>query len=403
MKRRFMLAITLLGALSATALAWAADSVITIPLAPPPKPKAEEAKAKTDKKTEVAVAPAAEPMSPQAIVTIPPPVFSSEPLFAPGIDLEKSIPMPVVDPALIDGKEAEVKKVEPPALEPPKERLEARPQPVPPPAPRVLPPMPQPKPEQPALAAQPANTLAAAPKRPGYGTMQPIDDYPSKRPSVVIDDSALDRTLVPAREKPTRSKAALPQPKPELPAVAQQSAATLSAPAETKRPLRRGEMEPIDDYRPPKRPADAGAGSALMQANTKPAETSARLPQPKPAAPKPKEIKLVAKGEMEPVDDMPGPKALSTARGKASTFRCFVRDVMAFYDRTHIRCYNKAKNKLNFFAVDTNQPISAALLEKGLAAMQAGKPATIVFAPEAELNPSNCAAANCRRLIDIQN
>jgi hypothetical protein len=106
---------------------------------------------------------------------------------------------------------------------------------------------------------------------------------------------------------------------------------------------------------------------------------------------------------MDPIDDVPGPRALVTKPGHASTFRCFVRDVMAFYDRTHIRCYNKAKNKLNFFAVDTAQPISASVVSKGLAAMQAGKPATITFAPESDLNPSNCAAANCRRLIDIQN
>lgn len=339
MKRRFVLAITLLGALSATALAWAADSVITIPLSPPPKPKAEEAKpANTDKKaTTVAVAPAAEPMSPQAIVTIPPPAFSTEPLFGPGLDLdEDAFPTPSVDPALIEGREVETKEVEPAAIETPKVRLEAKPQPAP------LP-------------------------------MRPTPPTP------------------------------MPQQKPSPPALKQQTAA---APAEPARPLRRGEMEPIDDYRPPVRPSVVVDPSALDRALLPAKEKAARapVPQPKPAAPKPKaEAKILAKGEMEPVDDVPGPKALKTKPGGASTFRCFVRDVMAFYDRTHVRCYNKAKNKLNFFAVDTGQPISASVVSKGLAAMQAGKPATITFAPEAELNPSNCAAANCRRLIDIQN
>jgi hypothetical protein len=338
MQRRFVLAITLLGALSATALAWAADSVITIPLSAPAKPKAEEAKpAKTDKKTTVAVAPAAEPMSPQAIVTIPAPEFSTEPLFAPGLNLEAdAFPTPAVDPALIEGKEAEVKEIEQPA--PRKERLEARPQPAPLPSPRAMPPMPQPKPALPTLKEQ---ATAAA--------------------------------VAPAAE----------------PAV---------------RPLRRGEMEPIDDYRPPKRQSVIVDSSVLdrtlMPTNEKPAKVP--LPQAKPAAPKP-QAKVLARGEMEPIDDVPGPRALKTKPGEASTFRCFVRDVMAFYDRTHIRCYNKAKSKLNFFAVDTGQPISASVVSKGLAAMQAGKPATITFAPEADLNPSNCAAANCRRLIDIQN
>jgi hypothetical protein len=340
MKRRFVLAIPLLGALSVTALAWAAESVVTIPLSPPPK--ADEAKPKSDKTT-VAAVPASEPLSPQAIVDIPPPEFSTQPLFAPGIELDSgAIPTPDIDPALIEGKEVAVKEVEPPPVEAPKPRLEARPQPAPLRMAAPLPPMPQPKPTPPALKEQTAVPIAAASDEPSArplrrGEMEPIDDYRPKKPSssVVVDPAALDRALVPAAEKPARTTP---------------------------------------------------------------------IPQPKPAAPKPKaEAKILAKGEMEPVDDVPGPKALITRRGEASTFRCFVRDVMAFYDRTHIRCYNKAKNKLNFFAVDTGQPISASVVSKGLAAMQAGKPATITFAPEADLNPSNCAAANCRRLIDIQN
>lgn len=339
MKRRFVLAIPLLGALSVTALAWAADSVVTLPLAPPPKAKAEDTKPpKPDKKpTTVATAPTAEPLSPQAIVTIPPPTFSTEPLFAPGLDLgEGAFPAPDIDPALIEGKERETKEVEPKAVETPEpERLIAKPQPAPLLPKSAPPPMPQPKPAPPALKEE-----------------------------------------------------------------------TVAAPAEGARPLRRGEMEPIDDYRPPKRPSvvvDAAAlDRSLASGSEKPAQMP--LPQPKPATPKPKaEAKVLAKGEMEPVDDVPGPKALVTRPGEASTFRCFVRDVMAFYDRTHIRCYNKARSKLNFFAVDTAQPISASVVSKGLAAMQAGKPAIITFAPESDLNPSNCAAANCRRLIDIQN
>ena len=254
------------------------------------------------------------------------------------LDLDDdAFPTPSVDPALIEGKEVETKEAEPAAVETPKVRLEAKPQPAP-----LL--------------------MRATPPPPP-----------------------------------------MPQQKPALPALKEQTAA---APAEAAKPLRRGEMEPIDDYRP-KKPSSVvvdptALDRALMPATEKPARTP--IPQPKPAAPKPKaEAKVLAKGEMEPVDDVPGPKALVTRPGEASTFRCFVRDVMAFYDRTHIRCYNKARSKLNFFAVDTAQPISASVVSKGLAAMQAGKPAIITFAPESDLNPSNCAAANCRRLIDIQN
>lgn len=88
--------------------------------------------------------------------------------------------------------------------------------------------------------------------------------------------------------------------------------------------------------------------------------------------------------------------------GKPPSFRCFVRDVMAFYDRTHVRCYNK-RGKINFFAVDTSQPIAATVLYKALSGMQNGKPVTITYAPGSDLNPSNCDKTDCRRLLDIRN
>ena len=76
---------------------------------------------------------------------------------------------------------------------------------------------------------------------------------------------------------------------------------------------------------------------------------------------------------------------------------------MAFYDRTHVRCYNKARSKFMFFAVDTGQPIAATVLSKALNAIQLGKPVTITYAPSRDLNPSNCDRTNCRRLLDIKN
>lgn len=148
-------------------------------------------------------------------------------------------------------------------------------------------------------------------------------------------------------------------------------------------------------------PTDPFAPQAII---LPPDETIAPLvpPTPRPK-PKPKLTKVkLSPGEMAPVDDIPGGKLYKAEPGKAPLFRCFVRDVMAFYDRTHVRCYNKARGKLNFFAVDTNQPVAATVLEKGLAAMKSGKPVTISFAPGSDLNPSNCERANCRRLIDIK-
>lgn len=143
-------------------------------------------------------------------------------------------------------------------------------------------------------------------------------------------------------------------------------------------------------------PADPQLPPAPTIVVPEPAPKQVQTPKPKPAPKKQK-----PPGEMNPVDDTPG-AALINEPGKPPAFRCFVRDVMAFYDRTHIRCYNKVKGKINFFAVDTAQPVAATLLTKGLAAMQAGKPLVITFAPTTDLNPSNCERANCRRLIDIR-
>lgn len=332
MRRRFILATLALGALSAIALAQS-QSVVTLPLKPPPA-KTEKAKPKVDGAETVAVAPVKPALTPQAIIEIPPPAFTTEPLFPNGVPIdEETVPTP--EPAIIDAEEK-------PAAEPP--------------------PLPRPKPEAPAAVKQ---------------------------------DEPAPPAAAPPPPKPTEVLRAAPQPAP--------LAKEATAPATEKRPLRRGEMEPIDDYRPSSVVVDTTAlDRSLMPGSDKAAKIPS--PQPKPEAPAPKvEKKSPPRGEMMPIDDIPGGKSYKAPPGSAATFRCFVRDVMAFYDRTHIRCYNKAKNKLNFFAVDTGQPISEALVAKGLAAMKSGKPATVTFAPEADLNPSNCAAANCRRLIDIQN
>ena len=129
-----------------------------------------------------------------------------------------------------------------------------------------------------------------------------------------------------------------------------------------------------------------------------PAEPKAEpaAPIPKPPRAKPPKPKVVQRTE-------PGVEQEVVAEtAKPPSFRCFVRDVMAFYDRTHVRCYNK-RGAINFFAVDTSQPIAATVLYKALSGMQNGKPVTITYAPGSDLNPSNCNKENCRRLLDIRN
>lgn len=126
---------------------------------------------------------------------------------------------------------------------------------------------------------------------------------------------------------------------------------------------------------------------------------------------------VVRQGTPIPDDPRPTtrrpPPAVETGDEEASTddaqplnplaHRCFVRDVMAFYDRTHVRCYNAAEGRLSYFAVDTGQPVAETLLLKAWKSMRSGKPLQLKYAPTPDLNPPNCKARDCRRLIDVAN
>lgn len=153
---------------------------------------------------------------------------------------------------------------------------------------------------------------------------------------------------------------------------------------------------------PVKPPADAKTETAPQVSGSTPESASVA-----PAKPKPPKVK--SKPKLAPANppgderDDPSLAKDEAGSGKPPSFRCFVRDVMAFYDRTHVRCYNKARGKFIFFAVDTGQPIASTLFAKALNAIQLGKPVTIAYAPGSDLNPSNCDPANCRRLLDIKN
>ena len=107
-----------------------------------------------------------------------------------------------------------------------------------------------------------------------------------------------------------------------------------------------------------------------------------------------------------PAEQSPAPpRAMAPAQQeqqhKPPNWRCFVRDAMVFYDRVHVRCYNKTAGGVTFFAVDTSQPIAVSLVTRSLLAMQQGRPVKIAYAPESDLNPPGCRKADCRRLLDI--
>ena len=67
------------------------------------------------------------------------------------------------------------------------------------------------------------------------------------------------------------------------------------------------------------------------------------------------------------------PQTQQPQQHKPPNWRCFVRDAMVFYDRVHVRCYNKTAEGVTFFAVDTSQPIAVSLVTKALIAMQQGR------------------------------
>ena len=143
---------------------------------------------------------------------------------------------------------------------------------------------------------------------------------------------------------------------------------------------------------PPSEPTPAPVASPAL-------DRAPRTMQPVPNDPEPsKPKKRIPKLSVDSVDESEGATPL-----KPPSHRCFVRDVMAFYDRTHVRCYNHARGKYNFFAVDTGQPVAETVLLKAWRSMRSGKPLTITYAPSSDLNPVNCAKADCRRLLDVLN
>src|SRR4029079_14423313 len=88
------------------------------------------------------------------------------------------------------------------------------------------------------------------------------------------------------------------------------------------------------------------------------------------------------------------PPATPQQQHKPPNWRCFVRDAMIFYDRVHVRYYNKTVDGVTFFAVDTAQPIAVSLVTKALSAMQQGRPVKIAYAPDTDLNPPGCRKAD---------
>jgi hypothetical protein len=145
-------------------------------------------------------------------------------------------------------------------------------------------------------------------------------------------------------------------------------------------------------------PAGEAAGSAGLEAPP-PADAAKDVPVVRQSTPVPNDPEPPRRPRPARV---PSPAELAAVL-KPAAHRCFVRDVMSFFDRTHVRCYNRAQGKLSYFAVDTSQPVAETLLNKAWKSMRSGKPLTVKYAPTSDLNPTNCAARDCRRLLDVAN
>lgn len=200
---------------------------------------------------------------------------------------------------------------------------------------------------------------------------------------------------------PPKANVAEPKPATKAPTAV---AIASPPPAPKEKPTARVEAEPKSVNIATIPAAGANARPAGRAVSMEPVEDVPNGPVPPRGAVKPKpDLVKPAPVQMQPVEELKSTTLSAAPDGKPPAFRCQVRDVMAFHDRTHVRCYNKVQGKVSFFAVDTNQPVASTVVSKALAAMQSGKPLMIAFAPDADLNPANCGAKDCRRLIDIEN
>jgi hypothetical protein len=243
-------------------------------------------------------------------------------------------------------------------------------------------------PNVPSLEAPPAPTLdPALPTTPELF----VPDLTTPLPPPKLQPQPKKLTPPPVASPEPLVTEPKPQPKKLIPAPVTQpepkAPPVLVAEPKHQTPMprekpRAATMEPVDDVKP----------NSLRQARE--AAPPALAPQEAPATPRTAEI--------QPVDDLKPGTLRAAPDGKPPSFRCLVRDVMAFSDRTHVRCRNNVQG-VSYFAVDTNQPVAETVLTKALAAMKSGKPITIAFAPDVDLNPPNCGGKDCRRLIDIEN
>ena len=94
---------------------------------------------------------------------------------------------------------------------------------------------------------------------------------------------------------------------------------------------------------------------------------------------------------------------------------CYVIDVATFSDRVHIHCgmpntgcgtatgYCNAKppNEPPYFAVETNSPMAASVVQSGLAAQNSKRALEISYDDNPDDNPAGCLQKDCRRIVGV--
>jgi hypothetical protein len=103
------------------------------------------------------------------------------------------------------------------------------------------------------------------------------------------------------------------------------------------------------------------------------------------------------------------------ARAGEAAASCYVVDVATFGDRVHIHCGIPPNGCVNiggtglcpgklpyeYFAVETNSPMAASVVQSGLAGLNSKRPLEITYSDNADDNPAGCLQQDCRRIVSV--
>lgn len=103
------------------------------------------------------------------------------------------------------------------------------------------------------------------------------------------------------------------------------------------------------------------------------------------------------------------------AHADEAVAKCIVIEVATFGDRVHIHCgippnacvsiggtgYCPGKLPYEYFAVETNSPMAASVVQSGLTALINNRMFEISYDDNAAENPAGCLQHDCRRILGV--